>query len=33
MKIGVFGRTKADNKKIIKLAKEIGEAIASMAIL
>jgi len=28
MKIGVFGRTKADNKKIIKQAKEIGQIIA-----
>lgn len=29
MKIGIFGRTKADNKKIIKKAKEIGEIIAT----
>ncbi len=29
MKIGIFGRTKADNKKIISKAKEIGRIIAS----
>ena len=28
MKIGVFGRTKADNRKIIKTAEEIGKIIA-----
>lgn len=28
MKIGIFGRTKADNKEIIRKAKEIGKIIA-----